>query len=73
MSSICSLHPYVGSIPVIGPMVMMPFDIIAKVRSIKTSHLNSIISTKVGASHFVTEEYLNSAVAIVIERLIDNK
>ena len=73
VSSICALHPYVGSIPVIGPMLMMPFDIIAKVRSVKTSHLNSVIALKVGSSKFVTEEYLNSTVAYVIERLMEEK
>ena len=52
---------------------MMPFDIIAKVRSVKTSHLNSVIALKVGSSKFVTEEYLNSTVAYVIERLMEEK
>ena len=73
VSSICALHPYVGTIPIIGPMVMMPFNIVAKVRSVKTTHLNNVIARKVGSSNFVTEEFLNSAVAHVIERLIEHK
>ena len=54
-------------------MLLMPFNVIAKVRSVKTSYLNNVIAQKVGSSSFVTEEYLNNAVASVIEKLMEEK
>ena len=73
MNKICLLQPVISKMPILVDMVSIPLELMDKYRHIKTEILKKNIADKLKNSTFVTESYLNSSLAFVIEELINNK
>jgi hypothetical protein len=73
IKTLLTAQPIVHKIPVLGSIIAVPFDIMAKYRKVKTSYLNHLIAKKIGSSNFKTESEITEYMAYAIDRLVDNK
>ena len=70
MANINQAQPLLETIPGLGDILATPCQIFDRYKGIKTSHLNSIISAKIGNSNLKTERRVSVYMAYVISSLI---
>lgn len=69
----CKVQPIINTIPILGELVGIPFQILGMVREEKSSHLSSVIADKIKGSKLQSEARITSYMSYLIETMMNSE